>query len=211
MPISSALAAAALPGYGYLKVDTTTYTRFRAGYVSGAIPDDTEVEVDEAPVLRPLADYPAIPVEDEPGVETTEADALDADPRFRTLTGNIVFPGFTAPKLVWMARHEPALFDRVACVLLPKDYLRLWLTGDHTAEMSDAAGTSWLDTGARAWSDALLSASGMRRDQMPDLVEGNAPSGQLRAGLAQELGLPPGIVVAGGRAVVREGAQLALR
>lgn len=132
------------------------------------------------------------------GRSAAQAARLDADPQFRALSGNIVFPGFTAPKLVWMAENEPAAFSRVAKVLLPKDYLRLWLTGGHVAEMSDAAGTSWLDTGARAWSDALLSASGMRRDQMPDLVEGNAPSGQLRAGLAQELGLPPGIVVAGG-------------
>jgi xylulokinase len=62
---------------------------------------------------------------------------------FRRLTGNIVFPGFTAPKLVWVARHEPrAIRDRVAKVLLPKDYLRLWLTGEHVGEMSDAAGTS---------------------------------------------------------------------
>ncbi len=132
------------------------------------------------------------------GRSAAQAARLDADPQFRAVSGNIVFPGFTAPKLVWMAENEPAAFSRVARVLLPKDYLRLWLTGGHVAEMSDAAGTSWLDTGARAWSDALLSASGMRRDQMPDLVEGNAPSGQLRAGLAQELGLPPGIVVAGG-------------
>ena len=132
------------------------------------------------------------------GRSAAQAARLDADPQFRAVSGNIVFPGFTAPKLVWMAENEPAAFSRVARVLLPKDYLRLWLTGGHVAEMSDAAGTSWLDTGARAWSDALLSASGMRRDQMPDLVEGNAPSGQLRAGLARELGLPPGIVVAGG-------------
>ena len=126
------------------------------------------------------------------------AAELDADPRFREISGNIVFPGFTAPKLVWMAQHEPVLFARVAKVLLPKDYLRLWLTGAHVAEMSDAAGTSWLDVGARDWSDALLTASGMRRDQMPELVEGSSPSGGLRAGLAQEFGLAPGIPVAGG-------------
>ena len=65
-----------------------------------------------------------------------EAAAMDALPDVRRLSGNIVFPGFTAPKLVWMARHEPALFDRVACVLLPKDYLRLWLTGERVSEMS---------------------------------------------------------------------------
>lgn len=127
-----------------------------------------------------------------------EAARLDADPQFRAISGNIVFPGFTAPKLVWMAEHEPEAFARVDCVLLPKDYLRLWLTGERVAEMSDAAGTSWLDTGARAWSDALLAASGMRRDQMPALIEGSAVSGQLRPEIAAEFGLPAGVPVAGG-------------
>lgn len=127
-----------------------------------------------------------------------EAAELDADPRFRALSGNIVFPGFTAPKLVWMARHEPDLFQRTAKVLLPKDYLRLWLTGSHVAEMSDAAGTSWLDVGARDWSDDLLAATGLTRDHMPSLVEGSDPSGGLRAALATEFGLTPGIPVAGG-------------
>ena len=127
-----------------------------------------------------------------------EAAQLDADPQFRAISGNIVFPGFTAPKLVWMARHEAGLFARVACVLLPKDYLRLWLTGERVAEMSDAAGTSWMDVGARDWSDALLTASGMRRDQMPALVEGSAPSGMLRRRLAERWGMGGDVVVAGG-------------
>ena len=127
-----------------------------------------------------------------------EAAALDADPRFRKLTGNIVFPGFTAPKLVWVARHEPAIRDRVAKVLLPKDYLRLWLTGEHVGEMSDAAGTAWLDTGRRDWSDELLAATGLGRAQMPRLVEGSQVSGMLRDGLASRWRLPKGVVVAGG-------------
>lgn len=127
-----------------------------------------------------------------------EAAELDADPRFRAISGNIVFPGFTAPKLVWVARHEPAIFACVAKVLLPKDYLRLWLTGEHVAEMSDAAGTSWLDTAKRDWSDELLAASGMHRGQMPRLVEGSAVSALLRPELAQRFGVPPGVVVAGG-------------
>ncbi|MGL4413703.1 xylulokinase [Roseinatronobacter monicus] len=127
-----------------------------------------------------------------------QAARLDADPRFRAISGNIVFPGFTAPKLVWMAEQEPELFARAAKVLLPKDYLRLWLTGAHVAEMSDAAGTSWLDVGARDWSDDLLAATGMTRDQMPALVEGAAISGSLRAALGAEFGLKPGIPVAGG-------------
>ena len=127
-----------------------------------------------------------------------EASELDADPRFRAISGNIVFPGFTAPKLVWMARNEPDLFARAAKVLLPKDYLRLWLTGSHVAEMSDAAGTSWLDVGARDWSDDLLTATGLTRDHMPALVEGTAPSGGLRAALATEFSLTPGTPIAGG-------------
>lgn len=127
-----------------------------------------------------------------------EAAALDADPRFRKLTGNIVFPGFTAPKLVWVRKHEPAIWDRVAKVLLPKDYLRLWLTGEHVGEMSDAAGTSWLDTGKRDWSDQLLSETGLSRAQMPKLVEGSQVSGRLREELASRWGLPKGVVVAGG-------------
>ena len=127
-----------------------------------------------------------------------EAARLDADPRFRALTGNIVFPGFTAPKLVWVKAHEPELFRRVAKILLPKDYLRLWLTGEHVAEMSDAAGTAWLDTGRRDWSDALLAATDLSRDHMPRLVEGSQVSGHLRPDLARRFGLPAGIVVAGG-------------
>ncbi len=127
-----------------------------------------------------------------------EAAALDADPKFRALTGNIVFPGFTAPKLAWVAKHEPEVFAKVACVLLPKDYLRLWLTGEAVAEMSDAAGTSWLDVGKRDWSDDLLAATDMTRAQMPRLVEGSEVSGQVRDELAAQWGLPKGVVVAGG-------------
>lgn len=127
-----------------------------------------------------------------------EAAALDARPEFRRLTGNIVFPGFTAPKLDWVRAHEPALRAKVAKVLLPKDYLRLWLTGEHVGEMSDAAGTAWLDTGARDWSESLLAATGLSRAEMPRLVEGSAVSGQIRESLALRFGLPKGTIVAGG-------------
>jgi len=130
----------------------------------------------------------------------SEAAALDSDPDFRAISGNIVFPGFTAPKLMWCASHEPNIFARVAKVLLPKDYLRYWLTGTYIGEMSDAAGTSWLDVEARDWSATLLAKSGMRRDQMPDLVEGSAVSGQVRAELLDEWGITRPVVVAGGGA-----------
>ncbi len=74
-----------------------------------------------------------------------EAAELDAMPAFRELSGNIVFPGFTAPKLVWVARNEPEVFAKTAKVLLPKDYIAFWLSGEYISEMSDAAGTSWLN------------------------------------------------------------------
>ena len=127
-----------------------------------------------------------------------EAAALDADPRFRRITGNIVFPGFTAPKLAWVKNNEPDVFARVAKVLLPKDYLRLWLTGEHISEMSDSAGTSWLDTGARRWSAELLAATELSEEQMPSLVEGTEQGGRLRGELASAWGMGEGVVVAGG-------------
>ncbi len=127
-----------------------------------------------------------------------EAAALDADPRFRALTGNIVFPGFTAPKLAWVATHEPEIFARVRWVLLPKDYLRLWLTGEHMSEMSDSAGTSWLDTGKRKWSSELLAATNLDEKQMPTLVEGTEVAGKLRGELASKWGIGGDVVVAGG-------------
>lgn len=127
-----------------------------------------------------------------------EAASLDADPRFRKITGNIVFPGFTAPKLAWVKNNEPGIFAKVAKVLLPKDYLRLWLTGEHISEMSDSAGTSWLDTGARKWSPELLAATELSEDQMPSLVEGTEQAGKLRTELASKWGIGGDVVVAGG-------------
>jgi len=127
-----------------------------------------------------------------------EAAQLDDDPRFRAITGNIVFPGFTAPKLVWVRNNEPDTFAKVSKVLLPKDYLRYWLTGEYISEMSDSAGTSWLDTEKRDWSDELLSATELKREQMPDLVEGSAPGGTLKQALASKWGMTGPVVVAGG-------------
>jgi xylulokinase len=127
-----------------------------------------------------------------------EAAALDADPRFRKITGNIVFPGFTAPKLVWVRKNEPVNFAKVAKVLLPKDYLRLWLSGEHISEMSDSAGTSWLDVAGRRWSHELLAATGLGENNMPSLVEGTERAGSLRAELAAKWGMGGNVVIAGG-------------
>lgn len=127
-----------------------------------------------------------------------QAAALDADPAFRGISGNIVFPGFTAPKLVWLRDHEPEIFAQVARVLLPAAYLNFHLTGEHVGDMSDASGTAWFDVAARQWSDTLLTRSGMGAEQMPRLVEGCAPAGQLRGELARDWGLRHPVTVAGG-------------
>jgi xylulokinase len=119
-------------------------------------------------------------------------------PSLPQIAGNLAMPGFTAPKLLWVASHEPDLFARVDKVLLPKDYLRWRLSGVDVSDMSDAAGTLWMDVGARAWSPELLEAGGMRRAQMPELVEGSAVGGLLHAQAADVLGLRAGIPIAGG-------------
>jgi xylulokinase len=109
-----------------------------------------------------------------------EAAALDQNPVFREVSGNIVFPGFTAPKLAWIAKHEPEIFIKTAKVLLPAAYLNYYLTGDYVTDLSDSAGTSWLDVHTRDWSDTLLSLGGMDVSQMPKLVEGCDTAGTLR-------------------------------
>jgi xylulokinase len=119
-------------------------------------------------------------------------------PQLHRVAGNLAMPGFTAPKLLWVARHEPQIFRETACVLLPKDYLRLRLTGGKVSDPSDAAGTLWLDVAKRDWSDALLDACNMTRAQMPALAEGSAPSGTLLPEVARELGLRSDVIVAAG-------------
>ena len=119
-------------------------------------------------------------------------------PQLRDITGNLAMPGFSAPKLLWVAGHEPELFARTAMVLLPKDYLRYLLAGEFVSDMSDASGTLWLDVARRDWSDALLAACGITRAHVPRLVEGSAPGGMLRADLAHGWGIAGPVVLAGG-------------
>ncbi|TDR74631.1 xylulokinase [Photobacterium lutimaris] len=118
-------------------------------------------------------------------------------PESRHITGNIMMPGFTAPKLKWLQKHEPECFAKISKVLLPKDYLRFRLTGDYASDMSDSAGTMWLDVGRRDWSDELLAATGLTRQQMPELFEGSDVTGTLSEPLAREWGMPCVPVVAG--------------
>lgn len=127
-----------------------------------------------------------------------EAAILDETQQFRALSGNIVFPGFTAPKLVWMHRHEPEVAAQIAKVLQPTAFLNHYLTGGFASDMSDASGTAWLDVGARTWSDELLALSGMTATQMPALAEGSDPIGMLRPKLAAKWGVKGAPVVAAG-------------
>ena len=119
-------------------------------------------------------------------------------PALHRVTGNLAMPGFTAPKLLWVRRHEPAIFARTAKVLLPKAWIRYRLTGEMIEDMSDASGTLWLDVGARAWSDAALAATGLSQDAMPRLVEGTAPAGRLSSELVRRWGMARAPLLAGG-------------
>ncbi|MGH7102327.1 MAG: xylulokinase [Acetobacteraceae bacterium] len=126
----------------------------------------------------------------------SECAALD--PLARRIAGNLAMPGFTAPKLLWVRRHEPGVFAATARVLLPKDWLRLRLTGEAASDMSDASGTLWLAVAERRWSAELLGACGLTDREMPRLVEGTEPTGTVRDEIARAWGLPHGVVVAGG-------------
>lgn len=158
-----------------------------SGQMHGAVALDAAGEV-----LRP-----AILWND--GRSAKQCEALMAHvPRLTNIAGNLAMPGFTAPKLLWMREHEPELFKRTACVLLPKDWLRFKLSGTRASDMSDASGTLWLDIAARDWSDELLAACGLGRQHMPDLVEGSEIAGRLKPELARRWGLPENIPLAGG-------------
>ncbi|MDD1784255.1 xylulokinase [Enterovibrio sp. ZSDZ35] len=121
-----------------------------------------------------------------------------AVPNSREITGNIMMPGFTAPKLKWVANHEPAIFQQIDKVLLPKDYLRYKMTGRFASDMSDSAGTLWLDVNNRDWDDSMLNATGLSRHHMPELCEGNQTTGYLLPDIAASWNMPTVPVVAGG-------------
>jgi xylulokinase len=119
-------------------------------------------------------------------------------PELRAITGNIAFPGFTAPKLVWLKKFEPELFAKIAKVLLPKDWLRFKLSGEFVGDMSDSAGTLWLDVEKRVWSQDALAATDLTLNHMPTLVEGSEISARLTPELASRWGMNAGILIAGG-------------
>jgi xylulokinase len=126
------------------------------------------------------------------------AELEQAEPRAREITANAIMAGFTAPKLLWVRKHEPDVFEAVRTVLLPKDYVRLLMTGDKATDMADASGTCWLDVAARRWSPEMLAATGVDETAMPSLFEGSEPTGSLRQEVAERWGMDRVAVAAGG-------------
>ncbi|HEU4847496.1 MAG TPA: xylulokinase [Rubrobacteraceae bacterium] len=118
--------------------------------------------------------------------------------RLIQITGNPALTGFQAPKVLWLRDEEPENYSRVARVLLPKDYIRLRLTGEYATDASDAAGTLLLDARERDWSAEILAALEIPAEWMPAVFEGPERTGELGRSVAGELGLPPGLPVAAG-------------
>ncbi|MDD9908292.1 MAG: xylulokinase [Ahrensia sp.] len=131
----------------------------------------------------------------------------EALPQIGQIAGVPPMPGFTAPKLLWIARHEPQTHRRIAHILLPKDYVRLKMTGELATDMADAAGTMWLDQKNRTWSQEICGASATEPSWLPGLLEGTQVSGSLTADAAQQLGLSQSVLVAAGGGDAAAGAM----
>ncbi|MGH2403732.1 MAG: xylulokinase, partial [bacterium] len=118
--------------------------------------------------------------------------------RVLELTGNPVLTGFTAPKIIWMRRHEPDLYARIAHILLPKDYIRFRLTSEFSIDVADASGTSLFDVRRRDWSTDMLDALEIPAAWLPRAAESPSPVGSVAAATASLTGLAPGTVVVAG-------------
>lgn len=174
-----------------LTLDAALRSKVQAIGLSGQMHGATVLGKDHLP-LRP-----AILWND--GRSVAECDALQrAQPDFITYSANLVMPGFTAPKLAWLQRHEPSVFANTEMVLLPKDYVRFLMTGEFASDVSDSAGTLWMNVPERKWHAPLLEACGLDETQMPSLHEGHDVTGQLRGEVANVWGMASVPVMAGG-------------
>ena len=127
-----------------------------------------------------------------------ECEEIMKDTSVMDIAGNIAMPGFTAPKVLWLKHNETKNFQSIDKVLLPKDYLRFYLTGEFHSDLSDASGTYWLDVEKRKWSQKLLDASSMSISQMPELCEGTDQTGVLKKDIAERYGFNSQCQVYGG-------------
>ncbi len=126
------------------------------------------------------------------------AAMTEALPELTTITGNLAMPGFTAPKLHWLRENEPEILAQTSKVLLPKDYVRWKMSGVFASDMSDSAGTLWMNVAERDWSDEMLALTGLTRAHMPELFEGSESTGLLSAEVAADWGVPIVPIAAGG-------------
>lgn len=139
------------------------------------------------------------------GAECAEIEERVGLQRLIQLTGNRALTGFTAPKLLWLRRHEPDLYSRIAHVLLPKDYVRFRLTGEHAMDVTDASGTLWFDVERRRWSDEVTQVLEVRRSWLPRVLESPEVSGRTADGVAVAAGAGDQAAAALGVGVDRPG------
>ncbi len=132
------------------------------------------------------------------GEETDYLNQEIGKDRLSKYTANIAFAGFTAPKLLWMKKHEPENFDRISKIMLPKDYLAYCLSGSFCTDVSDASGMLLMDVKNRRWSEEMLKICGITREQLPGLYESYEVVGTLKPEVARELGLSSDVKVIAG-------------
>lgn len=133
------------------------------------------------------------------GAECAELTERVGRQRVLAITGNPVLPGFTAPKILWVQKNEPEVWEKTAHILLPKDYIRYRLSGVFATDVSDASGMSLLDVGQRQWSAEMLAATGVRQDMLAEVTESTVVSARIDAATARLTGLLEGTpIVAGG-------------
>ena len=132
------------------------------------------------------------------GEEVEYLNGVIGKEKLSALTANIAFAGFTAPKLLWMKKHEPENFARIRKIMLPKDYVNYRLTGVHCCDYSDASGMLLLDVANKRWSREMLDICELSEDQMPKLFESYEVVGTLKPETAAELGLPETVKVVAG-------------
>lgn len=132
------------------------------------------------------------------GEETDYLNNVIGKDRLSEYTANIAFAGFTAPKLLWLKRHEPESFEKICKIMLPKDYINYMLTGEFCSDASDASGTLLFDVKSKCWSREMIDICGLRAEQLPKIYESFEQVGTLKASVAKELGLSADVTVCAG-------------
>lgn len=180
-------------------IDVQTRAGLRAIGLSGQMHGAVLLDTDHTPI-RPVILW------NDGRAETECADMARLDADVGRLSGAPPMPGFTAPKLLWLSRHEPQSHARIAHVLLPKDYMGFRFHGRFVTDPSDAAGTGWFDQSARCWSPRLCKITATDPSWLPEVLYGSDVAGTLMPSVARDLGLPADIPVATGAGDAAAGA-----